>query len=467
MEPIVEVWPEAPPLDRLYDVFEDNPYAFLLESGDNRENQGRFSIMGGDPFLVFSSWGRRCTVRYAGGFNVFIEENPFSCLGKLIAGFSTLSGHEIPMVGGGAAGYFSYDMGRSLEKLPRCVPDDTGIPECIVAFYDRGIVVDHHQNEIYLFSTGQPFRDPPARLAHRDRRFRELQYRLKDTMRQREAMPPAGIKGSGLNSNFSREEYMDMVEKALDYIGRGEIYQVNLSQRFEARLESPPRVLYQQLRSINPAPFASFLDFPEVNVVSSSPERFLKLDGLDLETRPIKGTRPRGENAAEDRALRRELLESEKDRAELAMIVDQERNDLCRVCRVGTVDVPSLATLEEYATVYHLVATVTGKIPEEKGIMEVLKGSFPGGSITGAPKKRSMEIIEELEPVRRGIYTGSIGYIDFAGKADLNIVIRTFVIKGQRALFQVGGGIVADSSPEAEYQETLDKARALFAALGF
>ncbi len=203
-----------------------------------------------------------------------------------------------------------------------------------------------------------------------------------------------------------------------------------------------------------------------MNVVSSSPERFLKLDGLDLETRPIKGTRPRGKNAAEDRALRRELLESEKDRAELAMIVDQERNDLCRVCRVGTVDVPSLATLEEYATVYHLVATVTGKIPEKKGIMEVLKGSFPGGSITGAPKKRSMEIIEELEPVRRGIYTGSIGYIDFAGKADLNIVIRTFVIKGRRALFQVGGAIVADSSPEAEFLETLDKARALFAALG-
>mgnify|MGYP000939489888 CR=1 FL=1 len=466
MEPIVEVWPDTLPLDRLHGIFEGNPYAFLLESGGNQDALGRFSIMGGDPFLVFSSRGDRCAIRYAGGYNVFIEKNPFSCLGELLAGLSTLSRHEIPMVGGGAVGYLSYDMGRSLERLPRCIPDDTGIPECIMAFYDRGIVVDHHQHETYLFSTGQPFRDPPARLAHRDRRFRELQYRLKDTMRRQEAMPAVEIKGSGPCSNFSRKEYMDMVEKALGYIGRGEIYQVNLSQRFEARLESPPWALYRRLRSINPAPFASFLDFPEVNVVSSSPERFLKLDGLDLETRPIKGTRPRGKNVAEDLSLKRELLESEKDRAELAMIVDQERNDLCRVCRTGTVEVPSLATLEEYATVYHLVATVTGKIPQEKGIMEVLKGAFPGGSITGAPKIRSMEIIEELEPVRRGIYTGSIGYIDFAGKADLNIVIRTFVIKGQRAFFQVGGGIVADSSPEAEFLETLDKARALFAALG-
>lgn len=465
MEPIVEVWPGNPRLDELYDIFKDEPYAFLLESGIEHQKLGRYSFVGGDPFLVFSSWGNRCNIRYAKGFNVYAKEDPFTCLEELIADYSGSSMHKLPMVGGGAVGYLAYDMGRCLEKLPRHAPDDLGLPECMMAFYDRGIVVDHLERETYIFSTGLPFKDPAAQLDHRDRRFRELRRKI-NKIHGRRVPRIVGIKGSGLHSNFSREEYLVMVEKALDYIGCGEIYQVNLSQRFEARLESAPWALYRQLRLINPAPFASFLSFPEVKIVSSSPERFLKLDGLDLEMRPIKGTRPRGSTAEEDRALSRELLQSEKDRAELAMIVDLERNDLSRVCRVGTVKVPALAALEEYATVYHLVATVTGKLPEGKGIIEVLKGSFPGGSITGAPKIRSMEIIEELEPVRRGIYTGSIGYIDFAGKSDLNIVIRTFIIKGNRAYFQVGGGIVADSSPEAEYRETLDKARALLAALG-
>jgi para-aminobenzoate synthetase component 1 len=268
-----------------------------------------------------------------------------------------------------------------------------------------------------------------------------------------------------LKSNFSHEEYIKAVAAAREYICAGDIFQVNLSQRFEADLNIAPYELYQRLRRINPAPFASYLNFDGVSVVSASPERFLKIRGDRVETRPIKGTRPRGKSAVEDKALAQELLSSAKDRAENVMIVDLERNDLGRVCRYGTVKVTELAILETYPTVFHLTSTVVGRLSPGKSRIDLLKAAFPGGSITGAPKVRAMEIIDEMEPTRRSVYTGSIGYLSFDGGMDLNIVIRTFVIKGSKAYFQVGGGIVYDSEPEAEYQETLDKARALIQAL--
>jgi para-aminobenzoate synthetase component 1 len=268
-----------------------------------------------------------------------------------------------------------------------------------------------------------------------------------------------------LKSNFSCEEYLKAVERAKEYILAGDIFQVNLSQRFEADLTIPPYELYRRLRRINPAPFASYLNFAGVSVVSASPERFLKLQGDWVETRPIKGTRPRGKSAEEDRALAQELLSSIKDRAENVMIVDLERNDLGRVCRYGTVRVVELAILETYPTVFHLTSTVRGRLCPDKTRIDLLKATFPGGSITGAPKVRAMEIIDELEPTRRSVYTGSIGYLSFSGEMDLNIVIRTFLVKEGKAYFQVGGGIVYDSEPEAEYEETLDKAKALFQAL--
>jgi len=268
-----------------------------------------------------------------------------------------------------------------------------------------------------------------------------------------------------LKSNFSHEEYLRAVENVREYIRAGDIFQVNLSQRFEADLSISPYELYQRLRKINPAPFASYLDFDGVSVVGASPERFLKVQGDWVETRPVKGTRPRGKSEAEDRALADELLASIKDRAENVMIVDLERNDLGRVCRYGTVRVTELAILETYPTVFHLTSTVKGRLCEDKDRIDLLKATFPGGSITGAPKVRAMQIIDELEPTRRSVYTGSIGYLSFSGEMDLNIVIRTFLVKGGRAYFQVGGGIVYDSEPEAEYVETLDKAKALIQAL--
>ena len=269
----------------------------------------------------------------------------------------------------------------------------------------------------------------------------------------------------GLRSNFTHEGYVEAVERVRQYIIAGDIFQANISQRFEADIPLPPYELYRRLRLINPAPFASYLNFDGVAVVSASPERFLRVHGDLVETRPIKGTRPRGKDPAADAVMARELMNSGKDQAEHVMIVDLERNDLGRVCSYGTVRVNELAALEKYATVFHLTSTVEGRLRPGKDVIDLLKATFPGGSITGAPKVRAMEIIDELEPTRRSVYTGSIGYLGFDGNTDLDIVIRTILVKEGRAYFQVGGAVVYDSDPEGEYNETLDKAKALVHAL--
>jgi para-aminobenzoate synthetase component 1 len=268
-----------------------------------------------------------------------------------------------------------------------------------------------------------------------------------------------------LKSNFTPEEYVKAVDRVREYIAAGDVFQVNLSQRFEADLKIPPYELYKRLRMVNPAPFASYLNFQGVTIVSSSPERFLKVQGDLVETRPIKGTRPRGRDPVEDERLAQELTHSTKDRAENVMIVDLERNDLGRVCHYGTVKVAELAILETFPTVFHLTSTVVGRLRRGKSNMDLLKAAFPGGSIIGAPKVRAMEIIDELEPTKRSVYTGSIGYLSFNADMDINIVIRTFLIKEGKAYFQVGGGIIYDSDSKAEYMETLDKAKALIQAL--
>ncbi len=284
------------------------------------------------------------------------------------------------------------------------------------------------------------------------------------------AAPPPDVLQSAshagvLNENFTHAAYLEAVAKAREYICAGDIFQVNLSQRFDTAVSLPPYELYKKLRRINPAPFANYFNFDDVSIVGASPERFLKLRGDWVETRPIKGTKPRGKTPAEDKALGESLLHSVKDRAENTMIVDLERNDIGRVCRYGTVKVTEHAILETYPTVFHLTSTVVGQLQKGKDRIDLLKATFPGGSITGAPKVRAMEIIDELEPTRRGVYTGSLGYLSFNGDMDLNIVIRTIVIKNGRAYFQVGGAIVYDSEPESEYIETLDKGRALMKAL--
>jgi len=450
---------------QFFEIFRDRPFSFFLDSGMDPAKLGRYSFMGSDPFLVLRSRGEEVSL-IRDGTGESSWGNPFDVVGELLAVYS-LDGcpNGIPFAGG-AVGYFSYDLCHFIERLPATAVDDLNLPECYLAFYDTIVAFDHLEGRAYLVSTGFP----ELRETKRKRRAEERLEEVKSWMLNKpsiadELCSVSTEEGMVLKSNFSHEEYLRAVENVREYIRAGDIFQVNLSQRFEADLSISPYELYQRLRKINPAPFASYLDFDGVSVVGASPERFLKVQGDWVETRPVKGTRPRGKSEAEDRALADELLESIKDRAENVMIVDLERNDLGRVCRYGTVRVTELAILETYPTVFHLTSTVKGRLCEDKDRIDLLKATFPGGSITGAPKVRAMQIIDELEPTRRSVYTGSIGYLSFSGEMDLNIVIRTFLVKGGRAYFQVGGGIVYDSEPEAEYVETLDKAKALIQAL--
>lgn len=456
------------PSSQVFQLIKDRPMSFFLDSGMDPEKLGRFSFMGSDPFLVFKSCGRRITVIEGGQPRVF-EGNPFDSLGELLRRYR-LDGAPGPVpFRGGAVGYLSYDLCHFIEKLPSTAADDLDLPESCFGFYDSIIAFDVSSGKSYAIATGFPEIDLDKRLAGAKRRLGELIDIANAAVcaSAHDEGFPGPASGPELKSNFTRQQYIRAVQRAREYIISGDIFQVNLSQRFEADLNVEPYELYRRLRSINPAPFAAYLGFEEVQVVSASPERFLRLEGDAVETRPIKGTRPRGSNHGEDRALAAELLASFKDRAENIMIVDLERNDLGRVCRFGSVKVTERVILETFPTVFHLTSTVVGKLKADKDCIDLLKATFPGGSVTGAPKVRAMEIIDELEPTRRSVYTGSIGYIGFNGDMDLNIAIRTFIIKNNNAYFQVGGGIVYDSDPEAEYRETLDKARALVQALHF
>ena len=374
----------------------------------------------------------------------------------------------VPFIGG-AVGYFSYDLCHFIERLPSTTVDDLKLPECYLGFYDLVLAFDNLQGKAYVISTGFPELRETERMERASKRLKEVKNKLADASSSGTEAPftptSFSIEQVTLKGGFTHKEYVDAVEKARQYIIAGDIFEVNLSQRFEAELSITPYELYKRLRHINPAPFACYLNFDEVSVVSAAPERFLRIRGDWVETRPIKGTRPRGKTPEEDKALANELLSSVKDRAENIMIVDLERNDLGRVCRFGTVKVTELTILEMFPTVFHLTSTVEGRLREGKNCIDLLKATFPGGSITGAPKVRAMEIIDELEPTKRSVYTGNIGYLSFNGDLDLNIAIRTFLVKGRKAYFQVGGAVVYDSDPEAEYQETLDKGRALINAL--
>ncbi|MBA7484746.1 Aminodeoxychorismate synthase component 1 [subsurface metagenome] len=343
------------------------------------------------------------------------------------------------------------------------------LPECYLCFYDTIVAFDHLTGKTYLVASGFPELEEAKRKQRAAEKLEEMKgWLLNSPWLSSADEPPVSTAIRSdivLKSNFSQAEYLKAVAAVREYICAGDIFQVNLSQRLEADLPIAPYELYRQLRQINPAPFANYFNFAGVSVVGASPERFLRVSGNWVQTRPIKGTRPRGKSAAEDEALAQELLASIKDRAENVMIVDLERNDIGRICRYGTIKVTELAILETFPTVFHLTSTVEGRLREGKNRIDLLKATFPGGSITGAPKVRAMEIIDEMEPTRRSIYTGAIGYLSFSEEMDLNIVIRTFIIKDGRAYFQVGGGIVYDSEPEAEYEETMDKARALIQAL--
>lgn len=448
-----------PSMEEVFHRLAHTPYACFLDSSLLMERLGRYSFIGYQPFLVLSTRGHRCQWLTREGSGWETEENPFTALRRALRSFRLVGAEAVetavlPPFTGGGMGYLAYELGRYIERLPGRAVDDLGLPELCFAFYDRVLAHDHSEGRTWLFLLHPQDPDSVER----------------EALWWEDAEPPSypAPEGAGevsFVSNFTREEYVRAVRRVKEYIYAGDIYQANLSQRFHTTLRDHPWILYRRLRRLNAAPFAAYFNAVEGQICSSSPERFLKGEGRRVETRPIKGTRRRSEDPEEDRRLADELMASAKDRAELSMIVDLERNDLGRVCSYGSVVVEEHAVIEHYATVHHLVSTVVGELHPGKDVVDLLRASFPGGSITGAPKIRSMEIIDELEPTARSVYTGSIGYLGFNGNFDLNIAIRTVIVKGNTAYFQVGGGIVADSVPEEEYQETLDKGKAIFASL--
>ncbi|HEU4828986.1 MAG TPA: aminodeoxychorismate synthase component I [Gemmatimonadales bacterium] len=440
--------PTPAPLE-LCERLADLPNLLFLDSAALGPT-GRFTYLTADPVRVFRS------------------RVPGDALEEARAAMRELASPRIeglPPFQGGLAGFVGYDFGRVLERLPPPRADDLDVPDVWLGLYDWVIAWDHGSDQAWVVSTGLPERGAAA--------ARRAEMRARDVIARLEGVPPAPHDRPGPAreistppvSNFSRAGYLSAVARVREYILAGDVFQVNIAQRFEAPLTVSPLALYRRLRSRNPAPYAAFIDGGSFQIASASPERFLRLDGDLVDTRPIKGTRPRDPDPARDAALARELAASAKDRAENVMIVDLLRNDLSRVCRPGSVEVPSLLSLETLPTVHHLVSTVTGRLEAGRDAFDLLRAAFPGGSITGAPKVRAMEIITELEPVRRSAYCGSIGYISRTGDMDTSIVIRTYVAAGGKVYFSAGGGVVADSDPAAEYDESLHKARALVEAL--
>ncbi len=462
---IKEISTPLSPLD-IFTLFYDEPYSFFLDSGMDVSRIGRYSFIGSSPFLIIKSWRKKIEIKENSHTSNMVGD-PFDLLSTYVSRYRLSTPNGLPPFLGGAVGYLGYDLCHLIEELPSRSRDDLNIPDCYMAFYDTVIAYDHLTKKIWIASSGFPEEFGSRGEKRAKEKVSEVVQRLSGSMPQeftpQEAACP--LSGIDMSSNFSKEGYLKAIMEAKEYIAAGDIYQVNLSQRFCTPLPMHPFELYKVLRFINPAPFAGFLNWGEIKILSSSPERFLRISGKKVETRPIKGTRPRGRDLSEDKLLSFKLLESKKDRAELIMIVDLERNDLGKVCEYGSVRVPELITLETYSTVHHLVSTITGRLCPDKDHIDCLKACFPGGSITGAPKIRAMEIIEELEPTKRKIYTGSIGYIGFNQETDLNIVIRTMLTLDNTVYFQAGGGIVADSHPEKEYEETLHKAGALIEAV--
>jgi para-aminobenzoate synthetase component 1 len=436
------------------------PYRLFLDSAAPGARLGRYSYVMGDPVAVVRTRG---------------DGDALAAVRRLLAPHRAEPVPELPPFQGGAAGYLAYDWGLTLERLPAPRFDDLALDDVVIGLYDWVLAWDHVANRGWLISTGIPVLDD-RREARAADRAAEVIERLERGPRHDRVGPSEDrplqapshpVEGEGaLRSSFSRPAYLAAVSRVREYISAGDIFQANLSQRFEAPLALQPWAFYRTLRRVNPAPFGAFFDVPDAPVLSTSPERFLRVGrNGHVETRPIKGTRARGVGPEHDAALGQALTESAKDRAENLMIVDLMRNDLSRVCAPGTVRASELFTLERYATVHHLVSTVVGTLAPGVDAFDLLRAAFPGGSITGAPKLRAMEIIAELEPSRRGVYCGSIGYWSTTGEMDTSIAIRTAVVRDGRIYFSAGGGIVADSDPEQEYQETLDKVRAIVDAL--
>lgn len=442
--------PYYPDSAALFSVIAGQPWAVFLDSGYPHSEQGRYDIFAAEPVVTLVTNGEITEISRNGSVH-HSSDDPFDLVKQELLASPCESAGNLPF-NGGAIGYFSYDLARRLEKLPIFSDDAEHIPEMAVGIYKWAVVVDHHQKQSFLVGKGRD-----------EGHWQSLIELFSAVSNKGQAKRFLVI--STVKSNMDKASYTRAFGRIKHYLKEGDCYQVNLSQRFVAECEGDPWVAYQLLREMNAAPFSAYLNFPGVQVLSSSPERFLKLVDGQVETKPIKGTRPRKAYPASDWHQIDQLRYSPKDRAENLMIVDLLRNDLSKTCNLGSVKVPSLFAIESYATVHHLVSTVTGVLADGQHALDLLLSCFPGGSITGAPKIRAMEVIEELELNRRGVYCGAIGYMGFDGNMDSNIAIRTLVHSNGTIRFWAGGGIVNDSDLEEEYQESFDKAEALLRLL--
>ncbi|WP_354142096.1 aminodeoxychorismate synthase component I [Bradyrhizobium sp. RT11b] len=435
------------------------PHLTFLDSAARHELLGRYSYLSCDPFSTYMVANGQASCN-----GEALEGDPWEVLRTLLAKYPQEHRLDLPPFQGGAVGFFGYDLNRTLERLPAPAIPGQRLPQSILHFYDVVISFDHRDDRCWIVSTGWPEQDPARRAERARRRADEFAAAL--LAGQKTSWNDFPGRTAAWHSNFSREGYIAAVQRVIDLILAGEVFQANIAQRFSARLSTSfdPLAFYCQLRSLNPAPFAALLRYGKLTIASSSPERFLRLDGRQIETRPIKGTIARSADSKEDQRRAEILVTSEKDRAENTMIVDLMRNDLSRVCTPHSIDVPVLCGLESYASVHHLVSIVTGELADDQDAITLLRACFPGGSITGAPKVRSMEIIAEIERAARYVYCGAIGFISFNGHMDTNIAIRTVTIDDDLAVFHAGGGVTAMSDPEAEYEETLAKAQRIFDA---
>ena len=446
----IRMMKDFPPIHRIFDLFAEEEMAVFLDSS-LQNALGRYSVIGLFPYLTlvkgetFTVNGVECEQSFEEYVKEYLnshrEENPTT----------------LPIVSG-AVGYFSYDYGREKEGVRSRHRKKVEIPDCILCFYDLFIVEDHSAHTLYLIGNGnlKDSRRMTEELLLRIRGITEADWKEENRRESRRIT---------VEANFEKKEYLTAVEDTIRHIVEGDIYIMNMTQQLSVSGESGPYQVFRRLRRENPSPFGGYFQYGDFQIICASPERFLQMQNGHVMTRPIKGTRKRGTTPEEDEALKKELADSEKDKSELLMIVDLERNDLNRVCVPGSVKVTELFQVETYATVFHLVVNVEGDLEEGKNVMDLIEAAFPGGSITGAPKLRAMEIIDGLEHDRRNLYTGSIGYLTLSGDCDLNIVIRTALHKDGVYQIGVGGGITCESELEFEYEETLQKAKALLEAI--
>lgn len=482
--PVSSEWPmdtETP--ITIYHKLASSSLSYLLESVEGGEKLARYSFIGFDPFLSYRQLGNTGQItEYTGALNSTLTTaarrlttevvgNPFDILESILKRFNPPPSSGLPRFYGGAVGYLGYDLVRWLEKLPSLTRNDLNLPDCFFIFTRIILIFDHIRHSLNIVINTQPGSNPHHTYYQALKQIEEIltklsQNSLAGALNLTSLQITDGLTEPLIETNLSRQDFQLKVTRAKEYIRQGDILQVVPSRRFKVPLKIDPFQAYRRLRTINPSPYLYFLNFGELTLAGSSPEMLVRVEGSEVETRPIAGTRPRGVTKEEDIILAQELLADPKERAEHIMLVDLGRNDLGRVCIPGSVTVPQFMITEKYSHVMHLVSSVQGILPEGCSVFEPLKACFPAGTVSGAPKIRAMEIIEELEPTRRGPYAGAIGYFGFNGNLDTAITIRTIIFNQNTAYVQTGGGIVADSIPEREYFETVNKAQALLQTLG-